>query len=144
VSYPTSKTQPFCRCCGKPIQKMTRTVFMERKARPESVNSWSRHVIGEAITKADCQRFTNGQVVSVQYGEWSVDPELHNRMTLSGRETKRVVRSFGEWDGESYKSLLFCSDPCAVKMAYSILKQQPNWATDAYRAAVAGKKESVT
>lgn len=132
-----SQTQPFCRCCGKPIAKHVRNVWLETQLQPHmKSHDFSRYVVGEARSKAECQRFTNWYVVSVQYSkEHDFETDTYKR---------GHVRSFGEWDGESYKDEFFCSGPCVDKMAYAAMKVMPTLGTKAYRDAVAKTKKTET
>lgn len=101
----TSETQPHCPCCMKPLRKRTVTVYVEsRHASFHRDTEWSRHLVGELHSKADCQARTNQVVVSVKYQE-------------------DRVRQFGEWDGKTYDSAdgIFCSGSCAAifgKLSY--------------------------
>lgn len=99
--------RPVCLFCFKAIPKWTRTVFVERLdsgSTPAASDEFVRRLkLAEPLlTKADCQKHTNDQVVSVSY--W---PSTSSR--------GRVVSAFGTWDGESYAAVAgyFCSGKCA-------------------------------
>lgn len=120
--------QPFCRCCGKPIRKRTRLVYIETKASDQRYDgSFIRYAVvapdARPRTKADCQRLTNQQVVAVQRDD-----------------TKEFIRLFHEWDGESYQDDLFCTGTCA--QAFGRAAALKGFATDKYaRAKSGGSKE---
>lgn len=104
-----SDTQPLCRYCGKGIAKHIRFVWIEHEAKPHhKANTHWRHVVApEGLrTKADCQPHTNGTVVSVQR---AMNPEF--------------IRSFGEWDGQSWKDQFFCNGSHAQRFAYFAASQ---------------------
>lgn len=98
-----SATQPFCRFCGGKIGKHTRTVWCEGSLQVPTT-SYSRSVDAAPKTRAECQTLTNGQVISVH----------------KGYRPERPIRSFSEWDGESYRDRYFCKDKCAISYAYSV------------------------
>jgi hypothetical protein len=101
-----SDTQPLCRCCGKPIRKYVRNVYLVDK--PMLARSgYSREVVGEARTRADCQKFTNGHVVS----------------TTRSYRNRELIGHFGEWDGRSYVDEFFCTGGCAQAFGYYAAKR---------------------
>ena len=97
-----SATQPKCRWCGRPIKKTTVRVEIREKLNPGSGVNYQfwRYVEGIAYTKADCAKFSNQQIVSVDY-------------TIDMPSGERRVHSFGEWDGESYDDPHFDTGECA-------------------------------
>lgn len=126
-----SKTPPLCRFCGHPIAKTTVIVYLPPSGLNESYansNRWSRWLDARAKSKAECQRLTNGHVLSIKYSNRTIPP---------------MVSSFNEWDGESYKEAHFCTDRCAAAFARSALIGEPELCTQAYRDALrkqGGKK----
>lgn len=114
-----SKEQPYCRMCGKPIKKHVRTVWVESTTADRQYHrssEFSRHAYADDVrTKADCQRLTNGHVVSVNR---SHKPEF--------------IRRFGEWDGESYLDKHFCGGPCTTSFAYMMARDYPDIVSGAY------------
>lgn len=109
----TSPTQPFCRCCGKPIKK---TVITHYFAQPPHLaggsSSWARYRAEPATTKAEAQRLVNGRIVST-------------RKSYGGQVT------VGVWDGESYVDGDFCTDPCATAFGRMAAKLYPHLETQA-------------
>lgn len=111
-NHPNRSKNPAPRClnCGNPLRKRTRRVWIVWP------DSGSKHISDEVFryittdellrTKADCQRLSNWQVVSVSY---------------SAPATKRAgtIDSFGEWDGASYEATagFFCTGTCAQAFA---------------------------
>jgi hypothetical protein len=119
----TSPTQPFCRWCGKPLRKFTRTVWIEKadSGRTEAgraASDWSRYVFTDTppTTKAECQALTNLRVISVHY----------TALYQDGEQVGRALRSFGEWDGESYLTVYdyFCSNPCAAELGRTVVRDR--------------------
>ena len=106
-------SRPLCPVCGKQIPKLTTTVWCNldttsAQAR-QSDSSWYRYLYlpERPRTKADCQRLSNQQVVSVSR---ALDPAFIDRFT--------------EWDGESYwtASYPFCKPECATIFARAAYK----------------------
>lgn len=119
-----------CINCGQPIPKKTHKVYIkppveyrpattkvimgrdmpdlsERQAKPEGhrdVGEFSTTIYTDnpPKTKDECQRFVNGQVVSVRR-HWK-DPA--------------TIDEFTYWDGESYQDRFFHNGACAQKFAY--------------------------
>jgi hypothetical protein len=112
-----SKIQPYCRMCGKAIKKRTGIVNLQH---PESVTllhmggEFWRHVAGNATTKAECQRYTNHKVVSIS------------------RRPDGSIRSFSEWDGESYVDPFFCNGSCCKDYAYMMAYAYPDVVSKTY------------
>lgn len=123
-----SATQPLCRCCGKPIRKHTRTVYVREKLSDnEMKQDFWRYVEGVAHKKADLVKFTNYQIVSVS--------RLYN--------DKSRIGSFGEWDRESYVDEFFCSGTCAMTFAYAVAVKYPSISCTPYFKAMAERVEHV-
>lgn len=131
-----SKTQPLCRCCGKPIKKATRTHWIEQ--REESSNPVYKnpndhityHWLGERMifTKEECQALTNESVVSITKSRYAND--------TPGETNPARIRQFTTWDGESYASGLFCSGTCAQTFGIMAATNHPNIQTKAYAEAM--------
>lgn len=113
---------PLCRSCGKPIAKATHLHwFGESSAR----TNWSTSHPELPKDKAEAQRLTNRQIISVRY--W----------TLGGEKS---VRQATTWDGESYRDAFFCKNECAQRFGYAALAMNPNLGMDAYHEAVAARE----
>lgn len=133
----TSATQPFCRWCGKALKKATRTVWIEsvdsrnKDSCRDSIYSRYVFVTPKPTSKAECQRLSNLHVISVQYV-----PEYK-----MGDHVGRVVRSFGEWDGQSYETILdyFCSNVCAAALGRAAYRDR-NICGPEYLKAIAESK----
>jgi hypothetical protein len=103
-------TRPCCPTCGKPLPKLTRTVWVylrSRTHRESRTDTWTRDlVVDEPLRSiADCRRHSNQQVVSVIY---------------DGTPGKKdQIWRFGEWDGETYwtASKPFCKPECTLAFA---------------------------
>lgn len=98
--------RPTCPWCGKGLPKLTSTVWVglasvEQRYRPPD-SPWSRHiwVVRRPRSKAECEAFTDQQIVSLNYH-------------------RGEVTRFGEWDGKSYwtASTPFCKPECALAFA---------------------------
>jgi ribosomal protein L32 len=116
-----SATQPFCRTCGKPIRKHTVAWFCGQSI--ERRDQFSRTVAARPTTRAECQQLTNDRVISVSY---------------SGDGDRRHIFRFGTWDGESYDDEFFCTNACAISLAYASVRKF-GLACDPWKAAT--KKE---
>jgi ribosomal protein L24E len=120
----------FCRYCGKMLRKWTVTVYVrDEPTKYDHAHGYCRYVYPpqKLKNKADCQKFTNQQVVSVSYSYPTQDGDR-----IPGAA---YVQSFNEWDGESWDDPYFCGAKCAQGLAYAILGVQPSWGTKAYREA---------
>jgi len=132
-----SDTQPLCRCCGKPIAKSTRIVWLRRPSSTGPSNSdFSRTMEVDSFptSREECQRLTNWQVTALSY--WK-----------SEEGEARHVTSFHEWDGESWKDEFFCTGTCAEAFARMCARHQTGerplvrlW-TQAYSDAVARRNQ---
>lgn len=129
-----------CIVCGKPIRKRTnylrfeepreyrpRTTKVicghemtdqeERQAKPEGTREVSElgnvtlYTANKPRTKEDCQRFTNGTVLSVKR-DWR-NPEF--------------IGEFSFWDGSSYMDEFFHSGECAQKQGYAAARDGHRW-----------------
>lgn len=129
---PKSSTQPLCRYCAKPIKKTSLMVLICReRTQYHSDTLFSRyaHTAEPVKSKAECEKLTNQQVLSVSWSRGSTadyDPAPE----------KDEITSFGEWDGESYDDLFFCSGAHAKDFAYS-LARSTTFAMPAYHDAIA-------
>lgn len=87
-------SRPRCLCCGKPLAKHTQTLEFRVP------NNSARVISGidaSPRTKAEAQRYTNLEIVSVRRG-------------------LETIHSVGVWDGTSYGLSgegLFCTGRCA-------------------------------
>jgi len=120
-----SSVQPLCRCCGKPIKKWTRPIWVRPEPRDTPMSD--RTVVGLLRSKEDCQRLTNEKVTAVRYTDY---PEHLGRHAVS----------FNTWDGESYESEFFCSGTCAQN--FGLLAAKLNrLTTRAYSEAIEERKD---
>jgi hypothetical protein len=124
-----SQTQPFCRCCGKPIAKSTTTHHVGKTFKFENGQrelSWD-----------DVQKLTNEQVVSVKYHYESERYEtkgddIYDRNIKRITSGRRTVYLYTTWDGESYVDQFFCTGECAKALGYGAARE--GWATGKWRA----------
>lgn len=123
--------QPYCRYCGTPIRKHTRTVWFEDELLPHmKSDNWSRHVVGRPSSKAEAQRLVNETVVSLRLGRTIKDEQGFS--TMRGDLIGHVTT----WDGESYVNEYFCNDKHASAFAYAVLHHQPTLGMPAYHEAI--------
>jgi hypothetical protein len=123
-----------CINCGKPIAKKTQSVRFD-KPRPYRAETYrvlggrkytdlpeqkeiveGHREVSHSITviytnnpprtKAECQRFVNGEIVSV-------------RRHFADRD---IIHEFGYWDGVSYVDKFFHNGACAQEFAYKAAK----------------------
>ena len=93
-----SPVQPLCRSCGKPIAKRTKMHSVRGSEQP-------------LRSKADAQKLTNERVIFLRY-----HTETDAYMKPTG---KRRIWFFTTWDGESYVDEFFCTNNCAMRLAYA-------------------------
>lgn len=115
-------TNPKCIVCGKPIPKVTSTVYLRETTSQHfhgeagNVTSYSKTVFVDKDkwpkTREECAAFSNGIVVSVSRSRYD--------------EEKRID-SFGVWDGESYENEFFHSQSCAVLQGYAAARAGHRW-----------------
>lgn len=109
---------PLCRYCGKPIAKYTTWVhFTLERAPYQNDTTYSRWVVVPDYpqTMAECQAFTNKQVVAV-------------KRASSG------IHQFSEWDSKSYMRKFFCKNRCAE--AFGNLMAKAGHSTARYNEAL--------
>lgn len=104
-----SATQPFCRCCGKPIPKTTDSVYFGQGKLPD-----------KPTTKEEAQRLVNAKIISVR------------RWTFQGED---FIHSVGTWDGESYRDDTFCTVRCAEAFGRMAARHFPDLETLAAQKA---------
>lgn len=154
----TSKEPLFCRACGKPLKKWTKTVYVrEKPGKHDHSVTYARYAyVGDRppLTKADATRLSNLAIVSVAYGTFSGEGEEiaeklngpngeKTTVRLSKIIAERAITSFQEWDGESYADDLFCTNTCAIAFGRGAAKRGgENWGTAAWHKAVARARES--
>lgn len=112
-----SPTQPHCRSCGRPIRKLTTTVWFGAQAPHADAFSISR--TEKPATLDEARRLVNQQVVSHQ---WRGDREWIHRMGL--------------WDGESYQDEFFCTGECAKRLGYAAARPPFELVLKPYSAAI--------
>lgn len=123
-----SKQQPLCRHCGGKIAKYTDTHWIERDTATIRHDDNRHHYMSDADwpkSKADCQKLTNEEVVSVTYHQDYSSDDGYKR-------TDKIWR-FGVWDRESYVDEFFCNGDHARRFAYSCARE--GYSTYGYRKA---------
>jgi len=144
-----SKTQPFCRQCGKPLRKVTTVAYIKAKPYDERYDrpgSGSRTINVEKLPKtlAECRKLSNQHIVSVKRDRTreyqATGDDIYDQKMTTKVTADRGIDQLTEWDGETYDDEFFCTTTCARAMAYAILKKEPGWGTKAYRDAVSMKK----
>lgn len=116
--------QPYCRWCGKPIAKLTHSVWVREESVGEPRHGHIYTGKGKRLrSKQECQAFTNQIVISVKYTE--------EREGYDGPVIGRYVYSFNVWDGETYTDRYFCNGEHAKAMGYAAAEK--GWTTKAYR-----------
>lgn len=113
--------RPLCRRCGKPIRK--RTVTMQFQRDRESRESHWIDSTANPKSKAEVQRLSNFEVVSIR---WS--------------EEKTYITQATVWDGESYVSRFFCTNTCAIGFAH--IMARAGHATHAYAEALKNRNDA--
>lgn len=125
-----SPSQPFCRTCGTPIRRQTRTVWIENDpGAMMSDSKFTRKILCDP-PPADihaCQALTNWKVTSVR---------------RSQHKAGRPIWAFNEWDGESYADEFFCKNDCAIAMGMAAASTGS--ASAKWRAAVEKAKKTAT
>jgi len=119
--------RPLCRYCGKPIPKRTTTLrFVDELKSHMTNDQFTIYVVGTPQTKAEAQRLTNLEVVSVQRGcnPWGKDSQLE------------YITSVGVWDGERYADPYFCNGQHAKDFAYMIAKARPTLGSETWASAI--------
>lgn len=107
----TSKEQPLCRWCARPLKKFVRKVYLltREPQSSETERSWVRYLKCEAVptTMAECQKLTNQVVVTAKL-------------------KKTAYPMFGEWDGETYESTAdyFCTLACSSAMGRAAVRSR--------------------
>lgn len=108
------KLAPLCRYCGKPIAKRSRVVYLTLKITEYNRNHGDSIVYKEVPefpkSKAECQKITNRQVISVSWAS------VHNSETDT--TTRPYINKFYDWDGESYIDEFFCNGDHAKRFGY--------------------------
>lgn len=120
----THDRQPFCRCCGKKLKRLTEThVFGIAEGEPPS--SWGHFGTPhpeEPATRAEAQRFLNQRIVSSK-------KDYRGRLMVA------------TWDGESYFGAQehFCTLRCAADYGRFAVTYAPDLMTQAYAVALASR-----
>lgn len=113
-----SKTQPFCRCCGKPLKKST-DLHQFGVAADRHRSPWEPIAHPEpASTRAEAQRYINQQIVS-------------SKKDYQGQLIVAV------WDGVSYRSEeeFFCTLRCAARYGRFAVIHVPDLRTQRFADA---------
>lgn len=133
--YFKSKTQPYCRWCGKPIRKHTE----RHSLRGHNFET------AEPVTVEELKKTTNKQIVSVKYHyeheKWEdqrTDPsDIYSRNYVRHVSGRRTVSVYTTWDGETYLDEFFCNGPCENAMGRAAAEK--GWSTKHWRERM--KKE---
>lgn len=136
MTYYKSKTQPLCRCCGRPIKKYATTVYVKDDL---TKVEWGKSGLGcrqidvpaRLLSKQDCQRHSNQIVISVDYTIDYKDDEPD--------QSTRRIHHFNEWDGETYVDQFFCTGTCAQRFGRLAADRTKLW-TQAYADAIAKQR----
>lgn len=127
-----SKTQPFCRWCGKKIAKYTVS-----HRTPKTSYKFDEN---ELVTLADVRKLTNEQIVSVKYHyeeehyEDLTPGELYAKKWKRHANGRRSVYIYSTWDGETYVDEFFCNGEHARDFGYAAAAK--GFAMPAYNKAV--------
>ncbi|AFO71600.1 hypothetical protein CcrSwift_gp241 [Caulobacter phage CcrSwift] len=121
----SSKTQPHCRCCAKPIKKHTRRhYFGSREAKD---NGWSLDRIETPMSEDELRRLVNGHIVSFA---WSHDVTYDANYKAVRKKTH--IAWANVWDGETYEDGYFCTLRCAAAFGSMVAEHYPDIHTQAY------------
>lgn len=126
-----SPTQPYCRVCGKAIAKYTRHVWVKPEASRSHGGTFGETMYftpeDYPLSKADCQRLTNLQVISVNYQTLYKEKPDGSWLYEDGERVvdRKVIYYFGTWDGESYRDEFFCNGDHAKQFAYMAARTYP-------------------
>lgn len=136
-----SRTQPLCRCCGKPLKKWTQTRRFGNDFRFGTEDQANRGVFPKS--KAEAQRYINdGTIVALKWHMKDGRPE--GEQSISDRHenlVKDYIYDVSIWDGESYRDGFFCNNDHAMQYAYTMV-QHPDMklAMVAYLEAVKARE----
>jgi hypothetical protein len=106
-----SKTQPFCRWCGRKLRKATEDINLKTS---DGVGSFSNRnvVIVDPLpqTVAECVKHTNKTIVGVR--------RCKTYDSKNDCYTDRGIDRILTWDGDSYQSNwgYFCTNDCAAAL----------------------------
>lgn len=124
-----SPTQPYCRCCGKPIKKFTlRHSFGKSEYKD---HGWSISRTEKPMSKEELQRAVNGRIISFTWD--------HNTTYDANYEPVRTKTFIGEanvWDGETYEAQFFCTMRCAAAFGEMAAREYPGLHTQTYADAM--------
>jgi hypothetical protein len=107
---------PLCRCCGKPIKKVTHTYWFGRGQRRD--DDFSTEVPEKPASREEAQRLVNQKIVSLQWYD----------------EKREWVWRATTWDGQTYVDQYFCTLRCAADLGVAVARQ--GWKMPAYDAAL--------
>jgi ribosomal protein L24E len=125
---------PLCRYCGKPIKKVTCTIYVREGERQqyETDSLFIRYIypVDRPRSLADCQKLSKDQVVSMRYGrKWDGDAE----------QSTGFVSIFTTWDGKSYTDDYFCNGEHARNFGYVCARE--GRCTSDYNAALTVQRQ---
>jgi hypothetical protein len=135
----TSKTQPLCRNCGKPIRKSTRTIRFG--ARADSDRPWPYGIerTAKPTSFEEAARLTNQQIVGVR---WTVPSRLKDGDFVDTGEPRFISEAF-VWDGETFDDDLFDTGRCAQEFGRNVARSH-NLAAPAYNRAILARNTKET
>lgn len=124
------KQPPLCRYCGGTIRKRTEMLFCFPEAPPTESKpdkytgailklAVPRHRVGVFHTKAELQRVTNDQIVSI----------------TRHHADKTIISAASTWNGSSYIDEYFCSGDHAKRFAYVMAREGHQTKAHAAKAA---------
>ncbi len=100
----------YCRSCGNPVSKVTRSVFVfPKNAESDRLSTIARYHYGVLRTKPECQ-----QVIDAFERLPGVRPEKVVSVSKGARDG--TIDAFTTWDGVTYKHQYFCTNNCAITM----------------------------